>query len=150
MVRRPFSLVILAVNSSFLPRTCTLLLFAQAQQIGKMWTVALQLYELRKRGFVNVRSVLATTPMEDFCFLMSTKFHLSGLKMSTFASWAVLLSNATKQRFHTVKSSYDKQVVRWHCRHWWLCVPVTYLLNLKLFNQFDDNRSWRQGRRHIL
>jgi hypothetical protein len=89
-----------------------LLLFAQTQQMGTILIVGLQLYELHKRGFANFRSVLANTPMEDLCFLMSAKFHLSGLKMSTFASWAVLLSNATKQHFHAVKSSYDEQVVR--------------------------------------
>lgn len=65
--------------------------------------------ELRQRGFVKIRQVHLKTPMEDFCFMMRTKYHLIALKMSTFAAWAGLLSNATKLRFYSVNSTYTRR-----------------------------------------
>lgn len=68
--------------------------------------------ELRIKGFTTIRKVSGLNGMEDFCFLMKAKYHLIGMKMSTFASWAGILSNATKVRLYAMDSKYTRRNIQ--------------------------------------
>jgi hypothetical protein len=65
---------------------------------------------LRHVGFTNIRLISGHNGMEDFCFLMRTQYHLIGMRMSTYASWAGILSNATKVRLYAM----DTNITRSH------------------------------------
>jgi hypothetical protein len=65
---------------------------------------------LRSVGFTHIRRIRGSNGMEDFCFLQRTKHHMIGMKMSTFASWAGYLSNATKVRLYAMDSKYTKRL----------------------------------------
>lgn len=65
---------------------------------------------LNSRG-LQVKLIANQTGVEDFCFLASAQKEFAGMAISTYATWAAVLGNATKVWLYSIDSNYTRNAM---------------------------------------